>query len=87
MTGNTSPIGRESMAFKEKMEKYHAEIERMVYAAEILCGHPEMTKQGYPCKEQCKVCIFHNNLGRCSLVYHRGECGNHVKQDDIPEQS
>jgi hypothetical protein len=37
MTTKTSPLGRESMAFQDKMRKYHAEIERMVYASEIQC--------------------------------------------------
>jgi len=31
------PLGRDSMAFRDKMVKYHGEIERLVYAAEVLC--------------------------------------------------
>ena len=33
MIRKTSPLGRESMHFRDKMLKYHAEIEHMVYAA------------------------------------------------------
>ena len=77
----TSPLGRESMAFQDKMRKYHAEIERMVYASEILCDSAagcRFNKDTY--------CIFHDseNPG-CKLSQLREAIGDHVKQDDIPE--
>jgi hypothetical protein len=37
MTGTGGPLGRDGMAFWEKMKWLHGEIERLVYAAEIVC--------------------------------------------------
>ena len=78
---NKNPLGRESMHFRDKMLKYHAEIERMVYAAEILCGKKEH-KDVYKCKGT-NGCVFYR--GYCTLICIRADTGDHVKQDDIPE--
>jgi hypothetical protein len=76
----TSPLGRESMAFQDKMRKYHAEIERMVYAAEVLCPHTANLGSIQKCQEPC---LFRTSW--CTLYTIRKTLGDHVKQDDIPE--
>lgn len=83
----TSPLGRESMAFQDKMRKYHAEIERMVYAAEILCPTPNRGSichnKDHPCPFKTKMFI-NTELYVCKLRSLRVLIGDHVKQDDVP---
>jgi hypothetical protein len=74
MTGG--PLGRDMLSFQATMEKYHAEIERLVYAAEIQC------KEG-DCKEGCPF----NLPGpfQCILQEMRDIIGDHVEKHDIPQ--
>ena len=80
MIQKTSPLGRESMHFRDKMLKYHAEIEHMVYAAEILC-HTD--QNGENCDGGCP--FEASNGVHCDLKFFRSVIGDHVEQHDIPE--
>ena len=73
----SSPLGRDSMAFREKMEKYHAEIERLVYAAEILCHSDQ---NGEMCDGGCPFEAF--NGVHCDLRFLRLTMGDRVVQHD-----
>ncbi len=78
------PLGRDSMRFREKMVKYHGEIERLVYAAEILC--PENSIQCSPIAHRCPFAL--RSLGRgwiCGIHRIRGYIGDHIEQHDIPQ--
>lgn len=72
----------ERMAFRDKMVKYHGEIERLVYAAEILC--PENNIQCSPIAHpSCPFAL--RSLGRgwvCSIYRIRGYIGDHIEQHD-----
>jgi hypothetical protein len=54
MTNTAGPLGRESMHFRDKMLKYHAEIERMVYAAEDTMRWWIYAEKS-ACAEQCQL--------------------------------
>lgn len=73
MTGTAGPLGRESMSFRDKMVKYHAEIERLVYAAEVLCDSPG------PCDPRCPF-QDEEHTERCNLGGVRHYIGDHVDQ-------
>jgi hypothetical protein len=74
-----SPLGRDSMQFTERMKKYHAEIERLVYAAEILCHE---NKGGDPRCQLGTDCLFWVWQG-CWLDNIRTAVGDHIIQHDI----
>ncbi|MDD4136731.1 MAG: hypothetical protein PHT99_02410, partial [Methanoregula sp.] len=77
----SGPLGRDAMAFREKMVKYRGEIERLVYAAEILC-HKE---QGL---RECMNCAFNIRISEpiCPVEQLRYIVGDHVIQRDIPQE-
>jgi hypothetical protein len=66
------------MAFREKMERYKAEIERLVYAAEILCD-TESTND--VCFEgNCPFTVKGEDV--CMLEIFRDCLGDHIQQHD-----
>jgi hypothetical protein len=67
---------------KEQMEKYHAEIERLVYAAEIACANSDA--RGCIVKG-CPFVIASPTY--CALSQIRGLIGDHVEQHDPGELS
>ena len=81
MTTPGGPLGRDGMAFAEKMKRIHGEIERMVYAAEVLC-HTD--QNGELCAAGCP---FESNNGiHCDVKWMRGVLGDHVEQHDVMPQ-
>ena len=84
----SGPLGRDSMQFREKMVKYHGEIERMVYAAEISCKRTPVRQAkldrgwAYACSEDCS---FRSINGFCKINILRSNIGDHVQQHDIPQ--
>ena len=76
LTGAGGPLGRDGMAFGEKMKRLHGEIERLVYAAEIVC---DGEKDFNICSEL--PCTFHGKCG-CTLCDIRSVIGDHIRQDD-----
>jgi len=80
----SGPLGRDGMAFREKMKKYHGEIERLVYAAEILCHSDDLSSSAeFP----CETCPFHPEELGCSLWRIRAAIGEPVKQQDIQTET
>ena len=73
MTGTSSPLGRDSMAFREKMERYKAGMEFNLYAAEQAC-------QNGDCKDGCPWDM--SGLFQCKLHFLRDLLGDHVIQHD-----
>lgn len=71
------PLGRDSMAFRDKMVKYHGEIERLVYAAEILCD----SVNGCDFSKD-RDCPFAVNEFQCNLETIRETYGDHIEQHD-----
>jgi hypothetical protein len=57
--------------FDDSMRRYHGDIERNVYAAEILCGGTVMC---------AKSCPFHGGRTFCKLHLVRMIIGDAVKQ-------
>ena len=76
----SGPLGRDSMKFSDKMARYHGEIERVIYAAEILCPHKGKLGAIQKCRENC---TFRTNW--CTLYTMRKTVGDHVPQHDIPQ--
>jgi ferredoxin len=76
MTGASGPLGRDSVAFREKMEKYHAAMENALYAAEQAC-QSSMVGCGL-CAEGCP---FDTGDG-CGLDTLRDILGDHIIQHD-----
>jgi len=90
----TNDSVRHLQSFKDIMIKYHGEIERLVYASEILCwSNPKDAGAQLlpvPNTAKCFGCPFLDKLDSddpeiwdCSLVFIRRWVGNHVKQDDV----
>jgi hypothetical protein len=71
-------LGRKLHTWQEKMERCHAEIERMVYTAELTC---DSNKNVEACTKE--PCVFNGELG-CVLADIRSVIGDHVVQHDIP---
>lgn len=73
------------MDFAETMRKYHGEIERLVYAAEVLC--PENSYQCSPLiHPSCPFAL--QSMGKgfvCGIYRMRGYIGDHIEQHDIPQ--
>lgn len=70
----------------DMMIKYHGEIERLVYAAEIAC---EVSHKGSVCQASPDtVCPFKKaspcHIAICRLHSLRVLLGDHVKQDHLP---
>lgn len=61
---------RKFTPFEEAMIRYHGEIERIIYAAEILC-HSRGTKYVQDCVKDCKFA-----QGGCTLVQLRSWIGD-----------
>ena len=78
MTGTAGPLGRESMSFRDKMVTYHAEIERLVYAAEIACANHEVDGV-----QECSGCAFRF----CRLPQIRRLIGKHPDQHDCSKEA
>ena len=79
---DSGPLGRSSLSFRDKMVKYHAEIERLVYAAEVLC-HQNVTRETVK-KGICISCDFASVHG-CILIEIRKLLGDHIEQHDPTE--
>ena len=77
MIQKTSPLGRESMHFRDKMLKYHAEIEHMVYAAEILCSEHSDNKYHCSLGKKCPFKDPHDHLMSCRIDSFRLILGDH----------
>lgn len=61
----------------ETLQKYHAEIERMIYAAEVLC---EQSND----ENLCPKCPFLSKQGWCDLKFIRDDhIGDGMKQEDV----
>ena len=73
-------LGRKLHTWQEKMERCHAEIERMVYTAELTCK--DYNHVPYCKNEECP--FFYLGQDRCSLKRHRNQLGDRVVQHDIP---
>ena len=77
---------RHLQRWEDTMAKYHGEIERLVYAAEIHCP---TTNRGSICHHKERVCPFKalvwtgTDLHVCRLRGMRTLIGDHVKQDDV----
>jgi hypothetical protein len=71
---------RHLQSFPDTMARYHGDIERLVYAAEILCphGYADRNKIG---RCQCPF-VPDGAPHRCPLNKIRDAIGDHVKQDD-----
>lgn len=87
MTNQSGPLGRDSMAFRDKMKRYHAEIERLVYAAEIGCNCRKkngdcLHLQGDHCPFAIKRCWCIGEYHTCAVWHMRGMIGEHVEQHD-----
>lgn len=79
-TPTSGPLGRDSMKFAEKMQKYHAAMENALYAAEIECPDNEV----HLCHE-CRFASGTNMKNVCPLDILRDALGDHVPQHDIPQ--
>jgi len=71
---------RSQQSFLDKMKRYHGDIERTIYAAEILCRETggDGTDSGCP----NKTCSFHGIVMGCRLKFLRPSVGTLIKQDD-----
>jgi hypothetical protein len=71
---------RHLQSFTDTMARYHGDIERLVYAAEILC------QISYADRNEIGRCQYpfvpDGEPHRCPLNKIRDEIGDHVKQDD-----
>jgi len=79
---------RHLQSFTDTMARYHGDIERLVYASEILCPSPD---RGSICHHKEHLCpwkskMFANGeLDVCRLRSIRVLIGDHVTQDDATE--
>jgi hypothetical protein len=83
MTGS-GPLGRDSMPFADKMQRFKATIDNAVYAARIACHGA-----GGPCRDPpaCRDCVFATD-SRCNLGGIEDFLGDHMEQHDtMPETS
>ena len=82
MTGAGGPLGRDGMAFGEKMKRLHGEIERLVYAAERACD----TMPGE--LRDCMNCSFNIKISEpiCPVVNLRVIIGDHIIHHDVMPQ-
>ena len=74
---------KKHQSFEENMKRLHAEIERMVYSAEIAC--PKIAgpfKAIYECRDE--NCAFRQRY--CTLVCLRSDIGDHPEQHDPTEE-
>lgn len=55
---------RRNMKFKEAMQRYHAEIEKYIFSAEILCSNTGLKIND--CQSECPFC-----KGGCTLTQLR----------------
>jgi hypothetical protein len=70
------------------MAKYHGEIERLVYAAEIHCtikDRPNDWVRDFECDCPFNEKFIIGGWNRCTLAVLRRTYGDHVKQDDATE--
>jgi len=84
---------RHQQTFTDTMARYHWDIERLVYSAEITCSENPL-KEGVqllpiPNTSKCCGCRFLDKLDNddptiweCSLIYIRRWVGDHVAQHD-----
>lgn len=74
---------RHLQRFEDTMAKYHGEIERLVYAAEIACHENGGDRFNCPLGRKCpfKIYVLHKE-NDCMLNRVRDMMGDHVKQDD-----
>jgi hypothetical protein len=78
-------VDRFELPFFETMEKYHGEIERQLYAAEIACCHRLAGRCTMRMPHAPGVgCSFILPDRYCMLVVLRGAIGDHVEQHDMP---
>jgi|WetSurMetagenome_2_1015567.scaffolds.fasta_scaffold22665_3 hypothetical protein len=70
---------RHQMPSTETMRKYHGEIERMVFSAEIYCKKHDGKAM---CKGDIPDCSFKSH-GCCNIAMLRAVIGDHPKGDDI----
>jgi hypothetical protein len=76
MTGG--PLGRDMLSFQATMEKYHAEIERLVYAAEVACNTGNRFEY---CVGDCPFTLGNDS---CALEYIRKQIGDPgVVEDEL----
>lgn len=72
---------RHLQRFEDTMAKYHGEIERLVYAAEIHCRQPDESRKRIG---RCRCPFVPDSEPHiCPLVKIREAIGDHVKQDDV----
>ena len=73
-----SPLGRDSMAFREKMQRYKAGMEFNLYAAEQACAHATT--------DECDHCPLENpelRGDKCPIIDLRNLLGDHIQQHDL----
>lgn len=79
---DAGPLGRNSMTFRDKMNRYFTTAETVIYASEILC--PNLTNKCIRMDEGCPF-MFNSMSGYiCARNYIRNWLGDHVEQHDIP---
>jgi hypothetical protein len=91
MQGETTMTNsvRHLQTFTDTMGKYHGEIERLVYAAEVACPS---SNRGAICHHKDRVCPFKalmwtgTDLHVCRLRGIRVLMGETVKQGDVMEE-
>ena len=76
------PLGRDSMPFNDKMQRYLATMENALYAAEQECNQRNGCK--FQTDTTCPFCDDDNPS--CKLQQIRDAIGDHVIQHDFTEQ-
>jgi hypothetical protein len=70
---------------RDRMTRFHGQIEQAVYAAEQLCPNKTDDEKAN-CKDTaCSFCKPDRCVLACDLIFLRGALGQPVKQDDIPQ--
>lgn len=86
------PLGRDSMAFRDKMAKYHAAMETALYAAEQNCPlseevelrylHPHIGDLSCTYQDVPFECPYRDYNALCTIPRLRRLIGDHVQQHD-----